>query len=219
MKPSGSGILSTLIVICMVAFTAWMYPQLPEQMATHWDALGHPDRLAPRARGAWALPVVTAALAVLLALIPRISPRGYTVEGSRRAFGRVRAILVAFLAFIQIALLLQATGHAVSIERSIPAAVGLMIALLGNLFGKTTKNFFVGIRTPWTLASDEVWLRTHRLGGRLFVIAGSVVFVASLAGHALPVFPIALGFAAGVPVVYSYVLYRRLEGFGPDVSA
>jgi uncharacterized membrane protein len=79
--------------------------------------------------------------------------------------------------------------------------------------GKLGKNFFIGIRTPWTLASDEVWFRTHRLGGKLFVLAGLLVFAAGVFG-AGPFAPMAaIGAAALVSVVYSYLLYRRLEGF------
>jgi uncharacterized membrane protein len=119
---------------------------------------------------------------------------------------------VAFLGFVHALTLAHAAGRPVAIERWLPAGIGVMVALLGNLFGKTTKNFFVGIRTPWTLASDEVWLRTHRLGGKLFVIAGSVVVAAALAGYGIVALPIALGIAALVPTLYSYWLYRRLEG-------
>jgi uncharacterized membrane protein len=79
--------------------------------------------------------------------------------------------------------------------------------------GKVTRNFFVGIRTPWTLASDEVWLRTHRFGGRLFVLAGLVLLVSAVLGGGWVVAAIAIGSAAVLSVVYSYVVYRRVEGF------
>ncbi len=193
-----------------------MYPDLPEQLPIHWDAAGRADEVAPRAWGAWLLPVVAAALAALLALLPRISPRGYRLEGSRRVLGRLSMVLVAFLGFVQLVVLSQSTASPLGTERWVPAALGLMLALLGNSFGKTTKNFFVGIRTPWTLASDEVWLRTHRRGGKLFVSAGAVVFVAALAGRGAVVIPVAIGLAALLPSVYSYWLYRRIEGLGPD---
>ena len=98
-------------------------------------------------------------------------------------------------------------------ERAIPAGVGLLLVVLGNFMGKLTKNFFVGIRTPWTLASDEVWLRTHRLGGKLFVLAGAGLFVAGLSGAGHVAILLAVVVAAGIPVAYSYVVYRKLEGF------
>ena len=97
-------------------------------------------------------------------------------------------------------------------QTAIFAGMGVLFIVIGNLLGKVTRNFFVGIRTPWTLASEEVWYRTHRLAGKLFVAAGLFMVVASLAGLRLwPLF-VSLGVAALVPVVYSYVIYRRIEG-------
>jgi uncharacterized membrane protein len=203
---------SVLIVIAMLALSAWLYPELPDPMPTHWDAAGNVDGYGAKPWAPFVLPGVTAGLAALLAILPRISPRGYTLEGFQRSFRLVGAIVVAFLGFVHALTLAHAAGRPVAIERWLPAGIGVMVALLGNLFGKTTKNFFVGIRTPWTLASDEVWLRTHRLGGKLFVIAGSVVVAAALAGYGIVALPIALGIAALVPTLYSYWLYRRLEG-------
>ena len=121
--------------------------------------------------------------------------------------------ILAFLFLVHILVLLSATGARVEMNRAIPIGVGLLLVLLGNYLGKTTKNFFLGIRTPWTLASDEVWLRTHRLGGKLFVLAGVVCFVSGLAGGSLAPAMAAVGAAALASVVYSYVVYRRIEGF------
>ena len=213
MKPASAWMFSALIVIAMLALSAWLYPELPDPMPMHWDAAGNVDGYGPKRWAPFVLPLVTAGLAALLAILPRISPRGYTLEGFESSFRLVGAIVVGFLGFVHALLLAYASGHPVAIERWVPAGIGVMIALLGNLFGKTTRNFFVGIRTPWTLASDEVWLRTHRLGGRLFVSAGIVVVAAALAGHGVVALPLALGVAALVPTLYSYWLYRRLEGF------
>jgi uncharacterized membrane protein len=82
---------------------------------------------------------------------------------------------------------------------------------MGNFMGKLTRNFFVGIRTPWTLVNDEVWLRTHRLGGKLFVAAGVVTAIAAFSGAGLYVMLAAVLAAAIVSVIYSYVVYRKLS--------
>jgi uncharacterized membrane protein len=207
-------------VIAMLALSAWFYPELPDPMPIHWDLAGNVDRYGAKPWAPFLLPIVAAGTAALLAVLPRISPRGYTLEGSRRSVGVVSASVVGFLGFVHTLLLAHATGHPVAVERWIPLGLGVLLALLGNRFGKTTRNFFVGIRTPWTLASDEVWLRTHRLGGKLFVIAGAVVVAAALAGRGVIALPIAVGLAALVPMLYSYWLYRRLEdsGSGGDDS-
>jgi uncharacterized membrane protein len=89
-----------------------------------------------------------------------------------------------------------------------------MFMVIGNYFGKTRKNFFLGIRTPWTLASDEVWGRTHRLAGRLFILQGLIMFAGVLFEIPVAVLLGMVGVIVVVPVVYSYVVYRRVEGFG-----
>ena len=104
-------------------------------------------------------------------------------------------------------------------RRGAGAAVGILLAVLGNFLGKVTRNFFVGIRTPWTLASDEVWYKTHRLGGKLFVLAGLAVFVLSLAGAGPIAVGVVIGAAALISVVASYLFYRRIEGFKGEVDS
>jgi uncharacterized membrane protein len=87
---------------------------------------------------------------------------------------------------------------------------------MGNFLGKVRKNFFLGIRTPWTLASDEVWAKTHRLGGWCFVIAGVLVALSAvLVPDVQWLVYIIIGMAL-IPVVYSYIAYRKIEGFAPD---
>ncbi|MEL7298668.1 MAG: SdpI family protein, partial [Pseudomonadota bacterium] len=96
--------------------------------------------------------------------------------------------------------------------------VGLLFVVLGNYMGKLRKNFFIGIRTPWTLASDEVWARTHRLGGYLFVAAGIGLMLSAFIGmNAWLITTLALG-AGLIPVAYSFLLYRKIEGFDNETA-
>src|SRR5262249_43685722 len=98
------------------------------------------------------------------------------------------------------------------------AAVGVLLVVLGNFLGKVTRNFFVGIRTPWTLASEEVWFKTHRLGGKLFVFAGLATFALGLAGAGGLVVRLGLP-ARGLALAgASYVFYRRIEGFRAEAD-
>ena len=97
--------------------------------------------------------------------------------------------------------------------------IGLLLVLLGNYMGKLRKNFFIGVRTPWTLASDEVWARTHRLTGWLWAAAGLALAIDGLLGANVVVFLVVILVAILTPPIYSFLLYRRIEGFGPDPSA
>ena len=96
------------------------------------------------------------------------------------------------------------------------ASIGVLIIVIGNFLGKVTKNFFVGIRTPWTLASDEVWFRTHRLAGVSFVIAGFVVLIAAALGYGGSWVAFIIVAAALISIIYSAVIYKRIEGFKDD---
>jgi uncharacterized membrane protein len=125
---------------------------------------------------------------------------------------------VVFGAIIGIGVIRAANDASINISSFVFVAVGLLFMVIGNFLGKVRKNFFLGIRTPWTLASDEVWAKTHRLGGWCFVAAGIVM---ALMGVAAPASN--MGWVIGVvvaialvPVVYSYFAYRKVEGFAPD---
>lgn len=211
MRISRAHVLSLGFVVAAFAMAVILYGQLPEWMPTHWNAQGVVDGYTPKPWGPFVLPLLMAALYLVLVAVPLISPRGYRVERFQGVFEGIQVVLVAFLFLLNALVLLGGIGVAVPMARVVPAAAGLVLVVLGNYMGKFTKNFFCGIRTPWTLASDEVWLRTHRLGGRLFVLAGAIVLVSGLLGGGpVPVIA-AVTVAVVIPVLYSYFLYRRIE--------
>ncbi len=213
MRISRTNLLSLGLVITSFVIAAALYSRLPESIPTHWSAKGEVDGYTPKPWGPFVLPLVMAGAYLFLVILPRISPKGYRMEGFRGVFEIIQAAILAFLFLMTVLVLLAGIGTPVPMDRAIHAATGLLFVVLGNFMGKFTKNFFFGIRTPWTLASDEVWLRTHRLGGKLFVLAGIVLLVSGLLGGGLIPLLVAVAVAVGIPVVYSYVLYRRIEGF------
>lgn len=218
MKITRTNLLSLALVVASFILTVALYNRLPESVPTHWNARGVADGFTPKPWGPFLLPLTMLGVFVLLFVLPRISPRGYRMERFQGVFEILQAAILAFLFLVTLLALLAGIGAPVPMDRAIHAATGLLFVVLGNFMGKLTKNFFVGIRTPWTLASDEVWLRTHRLGGKMFVLAGLGLLVSGLVGGGTVAVLVAVAIAAGIPVVYSYVLYRRLEGFknGPQ---
>lgn len=213
MRIRRTNLLSMGLVVLSFVMAATLYNRLPESVPTHWNARGEVDGFTSKPWGPFMLPLVMAGVYLLLIVIPRISPRGLRVDRFQRVFEIMQAAILAFLFFVTVLALLVGIGTPVPMDRAIHAGTGLLLVVLGNFMGKLTKNFFVGIRTPWTLASDEVWLRTHRLGGKLFVLAGVGLFVSGLLGGGAVPLLAAVAVAGGIPVVYSYVLYRRIEGF------
>jgi immunity protein, SdpI family len=195
-----------------------LYSRLPERIPSHWNARGQIDSWISKPFGPFLDPAIMTGVFLIFLALPAISPRGFRFEGFRPAWGVLQAAILGFLLFIHALTLMAAMGRPVDMKRGAEAGIGLLIAVLGNFLGKVTRNFFVGIRTPWTLASEEVWLRTHRLGGKLFVLAGLTVFVVALAGGAQPVIFAVVGAAALASVVASYLFYRRIEGFKEEAG-
>ena len=200
------------IVLIAVSFalSALMYPRLPDPMPMHWDLLGNLDGEIARAWGAFLVPAVAAGVWLLLLVLPRLSPREFPMEPFARQWRAFEIAILGFLLFAQWLML-----HAAASQRPLPSrlfqvGLGVLLAALGNLFGKTTPNFFFGIRTPWTIASEEVWLRTHRFAGRLIVATGGLVVLAAFFDLGSVLILPAVVLVVLVSVVYSYVIYRRL---------
>ena len=201
------------LVLLSVGLSFWAYPQLPHRVPTHWDLAGNVNGYSSRAFTVAFMPGMAAAIWVLMIVLPAISPRGYRFEDSATAFYEAMIATIALFVAVQFLILRAAiTATPPSIE-VIFALIGALLTVLGILIAKVPKNFFMGIRTPWTLASDEVWKQTNRLGGRLMVIAGVAVIVCSpFLFVAVPALIACIAAIVAVPLVYSYVLYRRIEG-------
>lgn len=207
-----SDVLGFLLVAAAFFAVTVQYASLPDPMPTHWNAAGQVNGWMPKFWGAYLLPLLMAGMWLLFLVLPKISPRGFEMEPFLRAWGILKVTILALMAIIG-ALVLRAAQHGGEMSQTpIFVALGILFAVIGNLLGKVTRNFFVGIRTPWTLASEEVWLRTHRLAGKLFVAAGLLMAASALVGLPLWSFMGLLAVASLVPVVYSYVIYRRIEG-------
>lgn len=215
MKPARTLFISALFVLILLAAFVWLSPHMPARVPTHWDAQGQVNGyMSPL--GAMLTPmIVIAVLALLTLLLPAISPRGFAITPFGSIFALIMLAVQAFVLVTALAVLLNAAGHPVQMPLISMLGIGALLMVTGNYLGKVRKNFFIGIRTPWTLASDAVWERTHRIGGWLFMLAGAVGIALALAGGSLVVLvAIVLGVAL-VLTVYSYVAYRRLESHGP----
>ena len=212
-------VIGLLLVLAAFAFAASMYSALPDPMASHWDMSGRVNGTMPRLWGAFLGPALMLVLWLVLALVPRLSPRGFEMDAFALAWSILCLSALGLVLFIEILVLQAARDWGTLSPRPILVGVGVMIAVIGNFLGKMTRNFFAGIRTPWTLANEEVWHRTHRFAAKLFVLAGLVVAVAGLAGvSSWPLFAVPV-VAALIAVVYSYVVYRRIEGLPAHRSA
>lgn len=209
-------IISLLFVFSAIALAAILYPSLPEQIPTHWNAQGEVDGYMKKPGGVIIMPAMAVFTFVIMKLIPVISPKGFRIDEFSDVFGALQVTLVGFMSIVAILVLMEARGLDVRINEMIISGIGLLFVIIGNYLGRVRKNFFIGIRTPWTLASDEVWNRTHRIGGRLFILSGVIIWIGAILRLPLTW---TVGVAVGlvlIPVVYSYFLYRKIEGFESD---
>jgi len=162
--------------------------------------------------GAFALPAVMLAVHLIFALVTR---RGADLEGgisTPRVLEIVHVSLLGFFLMTHAIVLRVALGGHVDVTRVSFAGMGLLLAIIGNYFGKLRRNPWIGIRTPWTLADDEVWARTHRFAGPIFVVGGALITLSALTGAMIVALFLLLFVIVPVPLIYSYVVSRQLRG-------
>jgi uncharacterized membrane protein len=193
------------------------YDDLPAQVPIHWNLQGNPDGFVPKSDAFlafWLLPLVMAGLVGLTLLLPWLSPRHFEVDRFRSIYGYVMMLAVAVMGYIHFIVLWGSLHAEMAISRLLVGGLCLFFVLLGAVLGKVRRNFWIGVRTPWTLADEEVWDRTHRLSARLFGAAGLFGVLAALAGLPLVVCFVGILVGALVPVIYSLVVYKQLERQG-----
>ena len=207
-------VLSGMIIAAMTVFAFLTEARLPDDavLPIHFDAAGQPDDWAP-ALTALLLPVgVVAFAAALVAVLPFIEPLQHRLEASAPVLKVSWVGIVLLGVAIQAVIGLPAWGVSPSVNL-VPLTVGLLLVALGNVLPKSRPSFFVGIRTPWAIMDTDNWIATHRLGGKLFMLAGAVIILASLlVRSAEPMAIIVMGSvltAAIVPFVYSWWLWHR----------
>lgn len=195
---------SFIIGICL-------YPGMPEHMPSHWNALGEVDGYMPKFWALFIMPFVSIGLLLLFLAIPRIDPLKRNLERFRKYFDGLVVLIMALLFYLYLLVLAWNTGFRFNMGQMMAPALGLLFICIGAVMGRFRRNWFVGIKTPWTLSSDRVWKKTHRVGGRVFLASGII----ALFGIAFPDYAIWLILApilVGVvyTVVYSYFDYQKL---------
>jgi immunity protein, SdpI family len=200
------GMIAAMFVLAAVAWTG-----VPDRMPVHWNWLGQPDRFGGRLEGLLGLPLAAILVYALLIFLPRIDPRRKHYDDFQHPFAIMRTVVVGVFFGLQVATFLWVRDAAGPPRGLLVAEAGIALILIGNYLPKIKSNWFVGVRTPWTLSSEVSWHLTHRLAGRLFVIAGALDIVIALVQPAIAsrVMFATLITAAVISIVYSYVVWRR----------
>jgi uncharacterized membrane protein len=200
-----------LVIGLMFAVAAWAWPQVPDRLPIHWNLRGEVDGWGGKFSGLLLLPIITFAIYLLMLVVPLVDPGRGNYKNFTKAFNAIRIAMILFMAAIYGVIVLAAFGRRVDMTTVVLVALAILFIVIGNFMAKLRPNWFVGVRTPWTLSSKLSWNKTHRLAGWLFILMG--VFAGLLAiVQTTWMFVLMLVFDAACAVsmiVYSYVVYRR----------
>lgn len=200
-----------VILIVSWVMGGYFYANFPVRVASHWNFAGQVDGYSGRMGGAFGLPTLLCVMYILFLILPAIDPKRERYAEFDRYYRFLKTAIMATLLVVYTAMGLFNLGYPIKIGYVVSGSIGLLMTVLGSFMGKIKNNWFVGIRTPWTLSSERVWDKTHRVGGWLFIIYGLIIIVS-------PYLPAAWGvtiFIAGAVLLvfgtagYSYWLYRH----------
>lgn len=200
-----------LLIVGMFVASGIAWPHVPEKVPVHWNIHGEVDRYGGRFEGLFVSPLIAAGLYALMLVLPKVDPRGANYRDFVGPYAILRCVLIGFLAVLHLLLLFAALGRPLPVGKVVPAMVGVLLMVIGALMPRIKPNWFVGVRTPWTLSSELSWTKTHRLAGWLFPLCGAVVLLAGFVGTACALYAMLaalLGSVTGM-VVYSYFVWRK----------
>jgi len=211
MKLRKSEIISLLIIMISFIIGIYFYSLLPDKVASHWNAKGEVDGYMSKFGGLFLMPIISLVLLLLFIIIPKIDPLKHNIEKFRKYFDGFIVLMMLFLFYLYILTILWNIGVRFNFVHLLVPIFSIFFYYCGILIQKAQRNWFIGIRTPWTLSNEQVWNKTHKIGGILFKIAGII----SLIGILLPEYalffvicPVII--ASLFPVIYSYFAYQKL---------
>lgn len=201
-----------ILLAAMFVLAALTWPSAPDQIPVHWNIEGQVDRYGGKFEGLLAVPLLATGMYLLLRFAPRIDPGRANYPAFRSTYQVVRVGALLVLAAVYGLLHLALRGREIDISTIVPMLVGALFIVIGATMGKLRPNWFIGIRTPWTLSSKTAWARTHRLGGWLFILHGVLLMTAfPLLDSRVALRVLVVGVAAIVAwsLIYSYLVWRR----------
>ena len=203
--------VTIFLIAFAVAFSLSVYNRLPDQMASHWNTANQVDGYISRFWGAFLMPMISAAILLLFLVIPGIDPLKDNIAQFREYFNAFIALMVVFMVYMHVLTVVWNLGYdQFNMGSAMLPALGLLFVFAGVMMRKAKRNFFIGIRTPWTLSSDRVWDETHRIGSTLFIISGILALLgAFFADYAIWFILVPVLASTVFLLVYSYVLYQR----------
>ena len=207
---------TTVIVLLMILGATLagllLWNRLPEQMASHWNVNDQVDGYTSKFWGVFLMPVITLGMFLLFILIPNIDPLKANIAKFRDTFNLFITFITGFMVYVHALTLLWNLGYTnLGIGKAMLPVMGLLFIVIGSLLRKAKRNWFIGIRTPWTLSSDRVWDETHRLGSILFMISGVLAVIGGFFGGMIAFWMLFVPLMGSTIflVIYSYIFYQK----------
>ncbi|MFE3890639.1 SdpI family protein [Priestia sp. YIM B13446] len=199
--------------ITLLTLVAWLIalPHLPATMPIHWGANGEADGFATKINAMILTVGIMVLIYFIIAFVPRIDPRKENYKYFSKTYNIVlNAVLLLFF-FVNMSTILQGLGYNVPMSYIAPIMAGLVFIIIGNYLQRVRSNYFMGIRTPWTLSNEIVWKKTHRLSGKLFFIGGLLILISAFLpdGYKSVIMWGSIVLCVAIPYLYSYLAYKK----------
>jgi len=206
-------ILPILLIIISIVSSFYFLQQMPEKIPTHWNFQGKIDNWGNSSSHILTINSVMIGVYLLFLALPYIDPRKKRYEQFKKIYHIFKNIIILFFALIFFITNLSAVGYNINVSTYIPLMVGLLFIVIGNYMGKIKMNWFMGIRTPWTLSSEETWNKTHQLGGKLFMLSGMFIALEGFLpiNYRLPIFILAIAIILIGTIFGSYLIYLKTK--------
>lgn len=199
-----------LAILIGIIASLFAYPSLPATVASHWNIQGQVDGWMSREFHTIFFPALLIGIYLLMNFIPRLDPRKGRYQEFASVYLLIRNLIISALLIIFLAATFYNLGYNLNIGAITAGTIGVLMIIMGNYFGKLKRNWFIGIRTPWTLSSENSWNKTHRLGGKIFIIWGLLLMITPWLSPSYAL--ITLGsLLVAIPVIfiYSYFVYKK----------
>jgi len=201
--------LPIALILVMFGLGAYFYGQLPDIVPVHWDAQGNPDGYGSKFTGTFLLPLIAAGVYLLITFIPYIAVYQRNIKSFHFYLFGFKTIFLLFFLVLHIAGLMAASGRQVNMNLVILPMVAVLLYAMAVLMGKAKRNYFIGIRTPWTLASEKVWDRTHEVGAKwMKVLAVAVLVLGFVPNGVYFMIGLLIAYFSAV-LAYSYYVYKQ----------
>ncbi len=200
------------IIALQFCASFYYYPQLPARVPMHWNIMGAIDNYMPKEYAVWIIPFFSLALFVFLKLIPSFDPNKKKYQLFEPEWQIIQTVFICFFAYMQGIVFYASFYPTLQIMKPLFIGMGILFILMGNYLSKIRQNYFLGIKVPWTLASEDNWNKTHRFASFTFVTMGIVVLLEGFfIWKAAPVIFGSILLASSLPVMYSYLLFKNKQ--------